>query len=567
MADKRRLATEIDRCLKNVTERLDIFKETWDKVAYASNSNQKEKYEGDLKKEIKKLQRLRDQIKTWLANNDVKAQRAALSEKRREIEVQMERFKVIERETKTKAFSKEGLAAAARVDPREKERQKVRDWLNSSVEELKQQIEQYEAMIEAMNTGKKKRKGPNERETALNNSIERHQYHISKLEMLMRLIDNKTIHDLDKKIKEALEDDLKYYIEENQDDDFGENEYMYDDFEEILREAKTEMGAVDATKVRHEEAAKEKDLAKEKAKQEKLQKEKEQRLAEKKKEEATAKAEQEKAAAAKAEQDKKAAAAREAAAKKAAEPAVAKSPAQKLGGKNFAAVAGTQPPASPTNSQSLKGAAQPSPLMSSADPAHNKPGGSWTEPLQVNQQRTTNPPGSPAKVAGVSPNLLGGATLGGEANLSEGDESSAQSQNLQLLLVSSLNLPEPPEVHSGFKPQTPYNVPAYYPSQPPQHFTQPVFFTSLETDTLFFVFYHQQGTYNQYLAARELKKQAWRFHKKYLTWFQRFEEPKVITDEYEQGTYVYFDFEAGWCQRKKADFTFEYRFLEDHDLP
>ena len=29
------------------------------------NANQREKYEGDLKKEIKKLQRLRDQIKTW----------------------------------------------------------------------------------------------------------------------------------------------------------------------------------------------------------------------------------------------------------------------------------------------------------------------------------------------------------------------------------------------------------------------------------------------------------------------------------------------------------------------
>jgi CCR4-NOT transcription complex subunit 3 len=29
------------------------------------NANQKEKFEADLKKEIKKLQRLRDQIKTW----------------------------------------------------------------------------------------------------------------------------------------------------------------------------------------------------------------------------------------------------------------------------------------------------------------------------------------------------------------------------------------------------------------------------------------------------------------------------------------------------------------------
>ena len=31
----------------------------------ADNAAQKEKFEGDLKKEIKKLQRFRDQIKTW----------------------------------------------------------------------------------------------------------------------------------------------------------------------------------------------------------------------------------------------------------------------------------------------------------------------------------------------------------------------------------------------------------------------------------------------------------------------------------------------------------------------
>jgi CCR4-NOT transcription complex subunit 3 len=30
-----------------------------------------------------------------------------------------------------------------------------------------------------------------------------------------------------------------------------------------------------------------------------------------------------------------------------------------------------------------------------------------------------------------------------------------------------------------------------------------------------------------------------------------------------QGTYVYFDYETGWCQRKKTEFTFEYRYLEE----
>jgi CCR4-NOT transcription complex subunit 3 len=71
------------------------------------------------------------------------------------------------------------------------------------------------------------------------------------------------------------------------------------------------------------------------------------------------------------------------------------------------------------------------------------------------------------------------------------------------------------------------------------------------------------GTPHQYLAARELKKQSWRYHKQFLTWFQRHDDPKHTTDEYEQGTYVYFDYETTWCQRIKNDFTFEYRYLED----
>lgn len=45
-------------------------------------------------------------------------------------------------------------------------------------------------------------------------------------------------------------------------------------------------------------------------------------------------------------------------------------------------------------------------------------------------------------------------------------------------------------------------------------------FEKLNTDTLFLIFYYQQGSYQQYLAARELKRQSWRYHKKYMTWFQ-----------------------------------------------
>ena len=97
-------------------------------------------------------------------------------------------------------------------------------------------------------------------------------------------------------------------------------------------------------------------------------------------------------------------------------------------------------------------------------------------------------------------------------------------------------------------------------------FEKPSFYEKLQLDTLFAIFYYLPGTFFQYLAARELKRQSWRFHKKYLTWFQRHEEPKVITEDYEQGTYIYFDYEGSWCQRKKSEFTFEYRFLEDSEL-
>uniref|UniRef100_UPI003AAACCA0 CCR4-NOT transcription complex subunit 3-like n=1 Tax=Centroberyx gerrardi TaxID=166262 RepID=UPI003AAACCA0 len=100
---------------------------------------------------------------------------------------------------------------------------------------------------------------------------------------------------------------------------------------------------------------------------------------------------------------------------------------------------------------------------------------------------------------------------------------------------------------------------------PPPHSDSVEFYQRLSTETLFFIFYYLEGTKAQYLAAKALKKQSWRFHTKYMMWFQRHEEPKTITDEFEQGTYIYFDYEK-WGQRKKEGFTFEYRYLEDRDL-
>lgn len=45
----------------------------------------------------------------------------------------MERFKVVERETKTKAYSKEGLGLAQKVDPAQKEKEEAEQWLTVNI--------------------------------------------------------------------------------------------------------------------------------------------------------------------------------------------------------------------------------------------------------------------------------------------------------------------------------------------------------------------------------------------------------------------------------------------------
>ena len=68
-----------------MAEGIDDFNDIFDKIYSTQHANQKDKLESDLKKEIKKLQRLRDQIKTWLGSNEIKDKKA-LMENRKAIE-------------------------------------------------------------------------------------------------------------------------------------------------------------------------------------------------------------------------------------------------------------------------------------------------------------------------------------------------------------------------------------------------------------------------------------------------------------------------------------------------
>lgn len=81
----RKLAQEVDKTFKKVAEGIEEFDEIYEKIEQSNNPAQKEKLEDSLKREIKKLQRLRDQIKTWAASNDIK-DKGPLIEHRRLIE-------------------------------------------------------------------------------------------------------------------------------------------------------------------------------------------------------------------------------------------------------------------------------------------------------------------------------------------------------------------------------------------------------------------------------------------------------------------------------------------------
>uniref|UniRef100_A0A671LPB9 CCR4-NOT transcription complex subunit 3 n=1 Tax=Sinocyclocheilus anshuiensis TaxID=1608454 RepID=A0A671LPB9_9TELE len=530
MADKRKLQGEIDRCLKKVTEGVEQFEDIWKKLYNAANANQKEKYESDLKKEIKKLQRLRDQIKTWVASNEIKDKKQ-LVENRKLIETQMERFKIVERETKTKAYSKEGLGLAQKVDPAQKEKEEIGQWLTNTIDTLNMQVDQFESEVESLSVQTRKKKGDKEKQDRieeLKRMIERHRYHIRMLETILRMLDNDSVQvDAIRKIK----DDVEYYLDSSQDPDFEENEFLYDDIDlEEIRKYLVCMSEFYCVLfsivtgffsfffflplfllV--------------------------------------------------------------------AQPLVATSPSGHTEDEIFQHSSST--PTSTTSSSpippspatllfffhSLQPQEPPSSLKLMAERVAQ---GSGLEgelsALHISSGNSTAPSGTPAApqsaLSEVSiPPSLGVCPLGPVPLSKE----QLYQQAMQESAWTHMPHPSDSERIRQYLMRNPCPTLPFHHQVPPPHSDTVEFYQRLSTETLFFVFYYLEGTKAQYLAAKALKKQSWRFHTKYMMWFQRHEEPKTITDEFEQGTYIYFDYEK-WGQRKKEGFTFEYRYLEDRDL-
>ena len=214
--------------MKKVDEGVELFDEIWEKVYSAEQQNQKEKYEMDLKKEIKKLQRLRDQIKSWIGSSDVK-DKDPLIDARKLIETKMEAFKYCEKETKTKTYSKEGLAKAEKLTPEEEAKKATCEWITEIIEKLTQMAEEKDLEVERLAAGRGKKTNKNLIEEC-NHFLSMHRFHLTKLEGIMRLVNNDV---LDVEVVDPLKEDLEYYIDSYEDDDY-QQAYDEDFFYEAL---------------------------------------------------------------------------------------------------------------------------------------------------------------------------------------------------------------------------------------------------------------------------------------------------------------------------------------------
>ncbi|PTB68523.1 hypothetical protein BBK36DRAFT_1191055 [Trichoderma citrinoviride] len=622
----RKLQQEVDKCFKKVAEGVAEFEAIYEKIEQSNNPAQKEKLEDNLKREIKKLQRLRDQIKTWAASNDIK-DKAPLLEHRKLIETQMEKFKAVEKAMKTKAYSKVGLEAAAKLDPKEQAKVEACEFLSSMVDELELQIETLEAENESIQATLKKGKNKTAQETRMaeiDQIIERHKWHQGKLELIRRTLENGGI---DTEQVNALEEQIRYYVSDGMNEDYMDDEEIYDELDLEEEEGVFGMGQ-DTEKNSSQDTQSIQDDVHE------IEPPSKPRKAAKDTDSTTS------STRAKSAQSKSplpalatlhtplstigAGGSGSPAMKPASIPArpageglkyASAAAAAAASDKNNVGIAPLPPP------PGINVGISPLPPAQSRTSATNSPAVSFVQPAQASSSQPSEPkqpapaaapvpaPTPKSKASGKQPATSeasssesqnappqtngppNGSTNGVKNAAEEREEESIyhlpaslqdlvdsyetarkrpyqplSQSTLNLLRASAQNYPSAFEadIPRTYRPDLPVpQTGSGFPTQPLPIFDDPRLYSRIDPDTLFYVFYYKQGTAQQYLAAKALKDQSWRFHKQYQTWFQRHEEPKNITEEFEQGTYRFFDYESTWMNRRKADFKFAYKFLED----
>merc|ERR1712039_1052008 len=224
------------------------FAEYWEQATAVSNSAQKEKLGEELKRSINKLQRLRAQIREWIGQADGKnSSKDKLEDARRRIENDMQRFKDFERDLKTKAYSTSALSKDNDLDVEEVERQKNQEWLGSTIQVINDQLDEFDADLEVL--GNKKSLGNDEKaeQARLKTCQERHRWHLNKLELILRALDNDSIDMTDLAV---VRESVDVYLENHDDPDNYHDEALYDCFDltEFEEKAKARTPSMDVVK-------------------------------------------------------------------------------------------------------------------------------------------------------------------------------------------------------------------------------------------------------------------------------------------------------------------------------
>ena len=527
----------------------------------------------------------------------------------------METFKAVEKEMKTKAFSKEGLSQNIKQDPKEKERTELCDFLGDQLDEINRILtEELESEVNTLQTAlKKKQKDSSkaDRMAELEGYMETYKWHESRLQLLLRSLQNANVEN---DVVAAIKSDIEEVVREAREPDFDPDGYegIYDDCNLDNEEAQfglvgnegDQRSSQDAQSIQDDHEPETTVLKKTKS------------------------------------EPQHSTARRPSAQLKSPLPALAtlnpipppisipkdpgmkpaplpnRAPGETLKYASAAAAAAASdksgmginplpaPIASTSPSSSMPPFPAPAKMSDATSPASipaqpveketspvTAPGGETSPPEQANHSKSPTlsstsargasaPSSVPPTPAMENAEAVQEPVIANEIPTTNGDAhddtveesiyhlppglqdlldsfettkarvSQPSMQFSRVLAASQETCPEALDADrpQHYRPTFKYNTPAHYPQDVLPIFDDPALYDNqrMETDTLFYIFYYRQNTYQQWLAARALKNQSWRFHKQYQTWFQRHEEPKQITEEYEQGTYRFFDYESTW---------------------
>lgn len=517
----------------------------------------------------------------------------------------MESFKDLEKETKTKAYSKEALARGGiSDDPLSRARRLACEYLEETIDTL---AADSDRLNEELDQAQDARKPDMEELEMLGERLSTHSYHLEKLKLIQAYIADGILDPAD---LDEIKEDIEYYVESNAEPDFYPDLEMYDDLEQRAQEA---------------EAAREAEASRAKAQAEAVA-----------------------AASAAVEADEKAAAAAAAAA---AAPAPAPAPAHsssttaeaasqakrqdKAADKKESAAAHTPAaaearheatasaassaaePATPTRAVSAATSAAaagsptpsrravtmdntPSKSYAASAAAGNKPARAPEQPsLPKSSVWSTGPPTSaaaassaytadhsPATTAttashsappGVAPPLLPLAAssadmpeqaarvpapfpapaLGGPSgSLTSLDALRALEASVKTLPIAGQETLELSNV-SLRRMSNRFSVEVMPNTAKPKKV-----YSSMDDMTLFFIFFMGSGVNGsaimesgsgQYYAAQALHEHHWVFHKGYATWIKPVPNQVVSHDKYEQGTFEVFDYRDTWTVRSVPD--------------